>query len=388
MSSSSHLHRADHPAWHQEPDFNPNVTTRLAAAYVAIQQGPDRIASFREAGYQLVALGDLPMCRQQRMNVCYLLGMAHAADDEYSHALPWLDRAVALADALDDQAAQADLLFLRGPVAQRLDLYSAALDDYRVALRLRRTVRSEHPQRDREQELHLLVVTASFALSQEEFALTKNLLNEARRLARGVVAAPFVVAVHDWTWAGYMEACGYPERALQVALRGAATAAAAQGGVSPYVVVRIYALAARLAADLAATHAEGSVGRLSHLEMASRCVRAARRALGSNDRSGKGYILMYQARLDALRQREARALERIAAAEQLAHTLDDGHLLIHALTVHGHILAERRDGRDSWKAALSHYREAQALAEERATPCFGLAARRALCRLEELLPDA
>jgi tetratricopeptide (TPR) repeat protein len=382
MSSSSHLHRSDHPAWHQEPEYNPTVTTRLAAAYAAIQRVPDRIASFREAGYQVIALGDLPMCRQQRMNIYYLLGMAHAADDEYSQALPWLDRAVELASALDDQAAQADLLFLRGPVAQRLDLYSAALDDYRVALHLRRTLNREHPLLDREQELHLLVVAASFALSQEEFALTKNLLNEARHLARGVVAAPFVVAVHDWTWAGYMDACGYPERALQVALRGAA--AAAQGGVSPYVVVRIYALAARLAADLGATHEERSVGRLSHLEMASRCVRAARRALASNDRSGKGYIQMYQARLDALRQREARALERIAAAEQLAYNLDDGHLLIHALTVHGHILAERREGRE---AALSHYRKAQVLAEERGTPCFGLSARRALRRLEELLPD-
>jgi hypothetical protein len=80
MCSWTHLHRADNPTWHQEPDYNPDVATHLAAAYATIQRAPDRIAGFREAGYQVIAFGDLPMCRQQRMNVCYLLGMAHAAD--------------------------------------------------------------------------------------------------------------------------------------------------------------------------------------------------------------------------------------------------------------------------------------------------------------------
>jgi tetratricopeptide (TPR) repeat protein len=383
MSSQCHLHRIDHPAWREEPDYNPDVTPRLAAAYATIQQVPDRIASFRDAGYQIIALGDLPMCRQQRMNVCYLLGMAHAADEEYSHAWRWLDQAVTLARALDDRLAQIDLLFLRGPVAQRMDLYHVALDDYRAALDLHTTLRREHLAVDRTQELHLLVVAAGYALSQEEYALTRRLLSTARRVARrvAVAAAPGTIAHHAWVRAAYLDACGDTERALQPALR--ATTTAAQDGVDAYVVVRIHAFAARLATDLAVTHAEHSVARSTQLGMAAHCLRAARRALAPNDRAGKGYIEMRQARLDALHGRAAHALERIDGVEQRARALDDGPLLIYALTVHGQILEERPD---DWEAALLQYREALALSSARGLPFAGLLARRALRRLEERLP--
>jgi hypothetical protein len=71
----------------------------------------------------------------------------------------WLDRA--LARELDDDTAQADLPFLRGPVAQRMDLYARALDDYRVALHLHRTldrvVGREPSVLDRGQKLYLFV---------------------------------------------------------------------------------------------------------------------------------------------------------------------------------------------------------------------------------------
>jgi hypothetical protein len=196
-----------------------------------------------------------------------------------------------------------------------------------------------------------------------------------------MVAPPGTIAQHDWFWAGYVDACGYPERALQTALRAGATAA--QDGSESYIVLRIYAFAARLAADLASTHEDGSVGRPAYLDMVARCVRAARRSLALNDLAGKGFIHMRQARLDSLRHRTARALERIAAAERQAHELDDGPLLVQALTVHGQIVADRRE---DWEAALHLYRQAQAIAVERGIPYASLPARRALRRLEELLP--
>lgn len=383
MSSRSDLHRADHPSWRRDSDYNPDVRAPLATAYALIRRGPDRVASFREAGYRVLALRDRPMSPQQRMNACYILGMAHAADDEYPQAMPWLDRAVALARALGDGPAEADLLFLRGSVAQRMDHYGRALHDYRVALdlhaTLRRDLRGEHPAVDREQELLLLVWAAGYALTQEEYALTRRLLSAARRAARGVAAAPSAVAYHDWFRATYLEARGQPERALQAALRAAATSA--QEGAEPYAVVLIHAFVARLAADLAATHGDGSVGRVAHLEMAALSLRAARRALAPNDRSGPGFIETRQARLDSLRGREVRALERIRTAEQLARQLGDGPLLVQALTVHGQIL-ERRP--ESWGAALGAYRDADVISRERGFPLGGLPARRALRRLEEL----
>jgi hypothetical protein len=381
LSNLSHLHRPDHPTWWQDPDYNPDVTPRLSRAYATIQRVPDRSASFREAGYQVVVLTDRQMSLQQHMNVCYLLGMAHAADDEYPQALRWLDRALELAHALDDVAAQVDLLFLRGPVAQRIDLYGCALDDYRAALDLHATLRQEQVPVDRAQELHLLVVAAAYALSQEEYALTRRLLAASRRVARQVNAAPDTVAMHDWTWAGYLEARGHLERALQPALRAVATAA--HDGIESYIAVRIDAFAARLASDLAATYEERSIGRLTHLHMAALCLRAARRSLAPNDRAGKGYIEMRQARLDALHGRAARALDRIHTAQQLARELDDSPLLIQTLTVHGHLLQECCQDRE---AALHLYREAQGLSAARGLPYACLLARRALRQLEERLP--
>jgi hypothetical protein len=90
--------------------------------------------------------------------------------------------------------------------------------------------------------------------------------------------------------------------------------ATGEGGSEPYITVRIGAFAARVAADLAATHADGSIGRITHLDMASRCLRAARRALTPHDRVGRGHVAIRQAHLDAQRGQEARALERVAGA--------------------------------------------------------------------------
>jgi tetratricopeptide (TPR) repeat protein len=389
MSNVSHLHRADHPAWHQEPDYNPEVATHLATAYATIQQVPDRTARFREAGGQVVALGELPLCRQQRLNVCYLLGMAHAVNNAYAEALVWLDRAVALARALHDQSALAELLFLRGPVNQRLNRYADALDDYGLALDLHRALHRGQPVVDHAQELHLLVVAAAYAATQERYSLVRHMLSAARGAARHVPMAPGTAAVHDWVWAAYLDARGRRERALQLALRAVEQATAAQDGSGrntnePYVVVRICAFAARVATDLAATHADESLGRITHLDMATRCLRAARRALAPADRAGRGHLAMRQARIDALRHREAKALERIEAAERLARELDDPMLLIQALTVHGHILAQCRE---SWEAALRTYREARVIAAERGVPGGAVQAKHALRRLEEQLPN-
>jgi tetratricopeptide (TPR) repeat protein len=379
----SHLHTADHPAWQEDPDYNPDVTPHLTAAYTAIQRVPDRIASFREAGYHVIPMRNVPMCRQQRMNVCYLLAVVHAADNEYAQALPWLDQAVALAHALDDQSAEADLLYLRGSVTQRMNRFGHALDNYRAALDLRRTLRQERLLVDREQELLLMVKAAANALTQGDYALTRNLLFAARRAARQVSDVPraFVLG-HDWTWAGYLEARGHPERALQPALRAAATAS--QDGGEPYYTVRLHSFAARLATDLAVTHEDGSIGRITQMNMASYCLRTARQALEPTDRTGKGVIEMRQARLDALRHQPSRALQRIAGAEEVARAFGDDLLLVQALTVHGQILAEQRE---TWTTALCLYREAQAIATERGMPYTGLPAWRAMRQLEELLPE-
>jgi tetratricopeptide (TPR) repeat protein len=358
------------------------VTAALTSAYATIQRVPDRIASFREAGYQVVALNDRQMSPQQHLNVCYLLAIAYAADEEYAQALHWLDGALEVARTLEDVAAEADLLFLRGPVAQRLDRYDQALDDYRTALALQTTLRREQPAAvDRAQELHLLVVAAAYALTQEEYALTRRLLVAARRVARHVGAAPGTLAYHDWIWAGYLDAHGQLERALQPALRAVTTAA--EDGTEPYMVVRIGAFAARLAADLAATYPAQSVGRSTYVHMAASCLQVARRALAPTDRAGRGFLEVRQARLDALHGRETQALERIGAAEQLARELDDAPLLSQALTMHGHLLAERREGSE---AALRLYREALALADARKVPYAAMPARRALRQLEERLP--
>ena len=69
------------------PRYNSDLKGPLTAAYAIVQQAPDNTLSFREAGYKVIAYRDVPMCAPQRMNVCYILAMAHAADDEYSEAM-------------------------------------------------------------------------------------------------------------------------------------------------------------------------------------------------------------------------------------------------------------------------------------------------------------
>lgn len=379
MENVSALHRADHPDWWQNPGYNPGVKAPLANAYATIQQAPDRIAGFRDAGYQAIVLRDVPMCSCQRMNVCYILGMAHAADDEYSQALQWLDQALDLAHALGDRHAQIDLLFLRGFITQRMGRYDHALQDYRHALALQAELRRDHLLVDREQELILLIGAAGFALMQEDYDLTRRLFALVRRAARHVPEAVLPATYHDWLWAVYLHARGKSARALQYALRAAENFSKAGGDSHSTVLIHVFT--ARVALDLAATHAHDSIGQLAYFKMATLSIRSARQALTPNNLAGKGYILARQALLDALNGRAARALERILAAEQLARQIGDGALLVQVLTAHGHMLAQHEDSLDD---AMSQYRQALAISEHSAFPLEGLPARRALRHLEEM----
>lgn len=379
MDTESDLHRTDHPKWQHEPDYNPEAQTPLATAYAIIKQARDRVSGFREAGYQVILLRDMPMCAQQRMNAWYILAMAYAADDEYAQALLWLDQALDLARVLCDRLAQIDLLFLRGFISQRVGRFDHALQDYRDALAIHTELRRERLPVDHEQELMLLIGAAGFALMQEDYELTSRLLSVARRAARRAPEATLVATYHDWLWAVYLHARGKSERALQHALHSA-EALSREGG-NPHSIVLIHVFTARIALDLAATHQEDSIGRLAHLKMTALSLRKARRALAPNNLSGKGYIQVRQARLDSLCGREERALDRIQAAEQLARQIGDDALLVQALTVHGHVLAQHDDSRD---AALRQYREALAISENSSFPLEGLPARRALRHLEEM----
>ncbi len=379
MGSNSALHLADHSDWWQDPDYNPNLKARLTKAYVAIQKAPESVLGFREAGYEVLAYRDEPMCARQRMNVCYILAMAHAADDEHRQAVIWLDQALDIAHALGDRLAQIDLFFLRGFILQRIGRYDLALHDYREALTLLAKQRQERLPLDREQELIFLIGAAGFALKQEDYRLASHLLSVVRHGARHVPVSPLVVAWHDWFWALYLHARGKSERALQQALHAAEAFTQAAGG--PHDVVLIHVFAARVALDMAATHDAGSIGRLAHLHMATLSLRKAQHALDSNDLSGKGYIMVRRAYHDALSGREVRALDRIHAAERLARKIGDDELLVQVLTVYGHILAQHQD---SWDAALTRYRQALAISEPSAFSLDGLPARRAVRRLEEM----
>lgn len=376
--SDSDLHLADHPDWRQDSDYNAELKVPLAKAYSIIQQAPENVRSFREAGYQVIVFRDAPMCIRQRMNVCYILAMAHAADDEYPQAVSWLDQAIDLARVLGDRIAQIDLFFLRGFILQRIDRYDLALHDYREALTLHTELSREHLPLDREQELILLIGAAGFALKQEDYRLASRLFSVVRRAARRVPVSPLVIAYHDWFWALSLHARGKSERALQQALRAAEAFTQADG--SPHDVVLIHVFTARVALDIAATHQVGSIGRLGHLKLATFSLQKAKQALTSTNLSGKGYIQVRLAYLDTLSGREARALDRIAAAERLARRIGDDPLLVQALTVHGHIVAQHED---SWDAALTYYRQALAISEPSSFPLDGLPARRALRRLEE-----
>src|SRR5262249_9480482 len=209
------------------------------------------VLSFREAGYQVLALRDALMCAPQRMNVCYILAMAHAADDEYVQAVSWLDQALDLAHVLGDQSARIDLFFLRGFILQRIDRYDQALHDYRAALALCTELRRERLPLNREQELILLIGAAGLALKQEDYKLSSRLFFAVRRAARRVPVSPLVVAYHDWFWALSLHARGKSERALQQALHAAE--AFTQAGGSPHDVVLVHVFTARVALDMAAT---------------------------------------------------------------------------------------------------------------------------------------
>jgi tetratricopeptide (TPR) repeat protein len=376
---STNLHRSDHTQWSREPDYNPDLPAPLAAAYACIKQAPDRVAGFREAGYQVVALRDQPMCAQQRMNVCYILAMAHAADDEHPQALSWLDQAIECARALVDWPAQLDLLFLHGFILQRIGQFDGALRDYHDALDLHAQLRRQRLPVDSEQELMLLIGAAGFALMQEDYDLTSSLFSIVRRVARRVPMSPLTAAFHDWLWAVYQHAGGRSERALQHALHAAQIFTEAGG--NPHSIVLVHVFVSRVALDLAATHAAGSIGRLAHLKLVVLSLRKARKALAPNNLSGKGYIWIREAQLDALSGREARAPGRIQAAERVARQISDDILLVQALTAHGHVLALHEE---TWDAALSHYRQALAISEHSPFPLEGLPARRALRQLEEI----
>lgn len=371
----------DHPddvTWRELPHYSEVVASRLTLAYAHIARRPNRVAAFLLAAAEVAPCLPLPMAEPQRLRACYVEALAHSADKQDLRALDWVEQALEIAIALDDQSALVTLLYLHG--AQNTALLRnreavADFEDSRMLLRARgtRTPAAEEQPIDAPFELHLTLrqVNAHFLLGRYDQA--ERLLDEARALVPFVSGEQRELAVIPWWEALLYRWRGEPERALRPALAAAAVYAEGGNGGS---AARIQTVTADIALDFAAALPEGT-DRHALLQLAQpHLALALQRADEADDEPGSVLARLTGARASRMRGDNIDRLETIEWLARAASRLDDVALLAQAFTVLGDELASQGDAER--EAAMSCYRQVLAILDGSDVPALGVWARRAL----------
>lgn len=350
------LDHADFPAWHLLPDYSEEIAARLSRAYGLISARGHLMASFLLAAREVQRTWGFRMAASQRLRVCYVLVLAYVADKQADLAFAWIEHAIELADRLDDVGALSRLLYLRGTLSFTALAFAVAADDFAQSRLLLHLLSDRAPLKDPTMELPLLMQEAGVRSFMGQLDHTRALLTRGRSLLTAFPGHVLEGATILWLEANMLRWQG----SLELALRGAATAAALYTSLGPAnSTARIQALTAEIALDLASALPPGadrssflSLAR-PHLALALQATRNAETQLGG-DPNGRGLARLAEVRyqrLSGVNTDRVRLLERLA---RQAHQLNDHALLAQSFTALADELADQ--GEDGSAEAM--YREA------------------------------
>ena len=152
--------------WAQEPNFNPQVHTRLLRAHQRILESVPGKDHRPRVEAQLLRLRHSSMSQRQEMLLNYLLAQCVRARDltlsaHFGQALEWCQRAEQIAGMLVDRGAQVDLHELRGTLHRATSFFWIAAEEFSLALCLLRELAEDRASFDPEFEVALAAKTAS-----------------------------------------------------------------------------------------------------------------------------------------------------------------------------------------------------------------------------------
>lgn len=209
------LMNPDDAAWLSDHGYSHAVAEALTEAYQRIKHDKGSTASFLRAANRVMPYLKARMCNAQRLRVYFVLACAYAADENYSEALHWVDRALMLVLRLDAVATQIELLTLRATFNRAALLLDDALADRSGCLELLNRQREMLGIDDVATRLHTLSHLASAAFYTERYTLAEFAVSEVRALAPRVPHSQFDVAGAEWVQAHLFRAQHQPERTLR-----------------------------------------------------------------------------------------------------------------------------------------------------------------------------
>lgn len=377
------LHLCDSPAWQLDVSYSPAVASALRSAFADLAAG-----AYTQAHARIEPYFVRPMAAQQRLRVCYALGLTSIAQGLTTTAQAVVDEGLEMSAQLEDYFACAQFARLQFASLNDSQMYGAALTYLDVGLEALALCDMPAGQDagvlDFELGLRLGYASCAFLVAHYEDCLRQ--VEAAGRLARGLPAttqALLRLAEVDWVaalverWRGNgQEAYVRGQRALQIyESMGAGDAAARMHVVLADILLDTIPSAARAA---------GMMSRLAYddtvLDLARAHLTSALPPLESSaDTSWTAMASLSSVRLSRLTQRGFDTLALLQSIEDTARKREDIPLLGQVYTSFGAELSAQQQV----DAAKNCYRKAIALLTAGPAPALAVWPRRALLLEEE-----
>lgn len=379
---SEALRVLDDPGDRVNAGYSSLAAGELAAAFKSLPLPDDHPAAFVRPFFRLKRIERARMSVRQRMLSFYGLGLTWRGLRDEARGIEYLDRALDIAQHLNDLPAAVDLLRLVGTAERARSQYRAAAGFLTTGLEMLDELRERGDpglRPDPAQELTMHVLLAVCHHAQEEHAAARSRLDAARRLIPQTESPAFHTAKIDWMMAAMYRASGDPAAALPL-VRSAADAYALDMTPSAReAYARLQVLVAETAMDLVEESREAgpAQGGAQMLALAHLCIVRARELAGArHDPPGDVLTVLARVRLDRLGARRGPSLQVLEDGLARARELADLPLLAQVYTAYGDELAAREEH----ESALNMYRATLDLVRHSHSPVMGVRARRALVR--------
>ncbi|MBF6590179.1 MAG: hypothetical protein IVW57_06555 [Ktedonobacterales bacterium] len=380
------LCKPDSPLWHDERAHSPLIADLLTHLFASVPGHSPSLPRFPQLYDQLKGHSSRRMCRQQRVRVYLLLGMACVADagEGCDKALEWLAKALDLAEALDDRPALPQLFYLHG-FANCLRLhYREAAEDMATCLGVLGCLAEEDALLDLalEQEAWTKLAMCSFLLGHGDLAAT--CYEEAAHLAEQAPERPLEAADVEW---GRSLLKRWQLKPIVALSHGLTAWNLIQRTDDRAAAGRIQTIIAEIALDLAdaytlsTPHERGDHYRTLARPFAQRALALTREA---EDIAGEGVAQLVSARCGAATGENVDRLPMLDHVYALGQRLGDVALCGQALTG----LGREYDARGQGEQARECYRRALDTLEGTDVAVLGLWAWRGLRGLREWHLDA
>ena len=335
----------DHPSWHQDDNYNPDVPPFLVEAYRLIKSAVDDPRYYVRAYRTIHRCRALPMCDRQRLRVCFIMALVFTKTEDIHPAMYWVNEAIQLASDLDAAAAMSDLLFLQGDLHAIDGDFAAASEDYADSASLQ----SMQGTADILSTITKTRKRAGLELFRGNVPLAEQLLEEARHLLLAhsdrseAMAVVYIQALLD-------RAQGRPAQALIPVLQAAAYFT--RYG-EPLNAARVEVAATEISLDIAESlphddnHQVFVALARTHLAHAFALARAA------SDFGSRALALMTRMRLSRVSKTDEDRWSKIEYLIKRAKVRHDLPMLVQALTAEADELAAY----DLHEAAIRVYRQ-------------------------------